>query len=91
LPEIGTVRTANITPDKESGIGKWTKEQFIERFRFYSKPENQQINVNKGEFNTVMPWIVFSNATDEDLGAVYDYLMTQKPVFNKVEKFSPAK
>lgn len=91
LPEIGTVRTANISPDKESGIGKWTKEQFIERFRFYNKSENQQINVNKGEFNTVMPWIVFSNATDEDLGAVYDYLMTQKPVFNKVEKFTPEK
>lgn len=88
-PKGGIIRSANITPDKETGIGSWTKQQFIDRFRLYGKPETQNIAVKDGEFNTVMPWTFFATATDEDLGAIYDYLMTQKPVYNKVEKFSP--
>lgn len=89
-PKGGIIRTANITPDKETGIGNLTKEQFIQKFRIYNQPEIQNHTVNNGEFNTVMPWTFLNNATDDDLGAVYDYLMTQKPVYNKVEKFDPA-
>lgn len=88
-PKGGIQRSANITPDKETGIGNWTKDQFIERFRVYAKPETQNIPVKDGEFNSVMPWTFFATATDSDLGAVYDYLMTQKPINNKVEKFTP--
>ena len=87
-PKGGIVRSANITPDKETGIGNWSKQQFIDKFRLYEKPESQNIAVKDGEFNTVMPWTFFATATDDDLGAVYDYLMSQKPVFNKVEKFT---
>ncbi|MEO6695700.1 MAG: cytochrome c [Ignavibacteria bacterium] len=88
-PKGGIERSANISPDKETGIGSWTKEQFIERFRSYLKPEIQNVNLKDGEFNSIMPWTFFATATDSDLGAVYDYLMVQKPVKNKVEKFSP--
>jgi hypothetical protein len=34
-----------------------------------------------------MPWILFSGMTEEDLGAIYDYLRTLPPVQNQVEKF----
>ncbi|MEO8664108.1 MAG: cytochrome C, partial [Ignavibacteria bacterium] len=85
----GTIRSGNISPDKETGIGNLTKEQFIQKFRFYGKPETQNIPVKDGEFNTIMPWTFLATASDEDLGAVYDYLMTQKPVSNRVEKFTP--
>ncbi len=84
-PKGGIIRTANITPDKETGIGSWTKEQFIQKFRTYAQPEIQNVTVHNGEFNTVMPWTFLANATDEDLGSVFDFLMTQKPVYNKVE------
>ena len=88
-PKGGIVRSANITPDKETGIGNWTKEDFIKKFKSFSNPENQNISVKDGEFNTIMPWTFFAQNTEEDLGAVFDYLMSQKPVSNKVDKFTP--
>lgn len=88
LPKGGYVKSSNISPDKETGIGNWTKEEFIKKFKSYQLPENQNIPVKDGEFNTVMPWIGFSTCTEEDLGAVYDFIMTHEPVKNKVEKFS---
>lgn len=86
-PTGGVVRSANISPDKETGIGNWTKEQFIKKFKSFNSPENFT-NVKQGELNTVMPWTFFATCTEEDLGAVYDYLMTQQPQKNTVEKYS---
>ena len=34
-----------------------------------------------------MPWIAFSRMSDEDLGAIYDYLRTVRPVENRVNSF----
>jgi hypothetical protein len=34
---------------------------------------------------TLMPWLTLSQLTREDLGAIYTYLMTLKPVRNAVE------
>jgi hypothetical protein len=33
-----------------------------------------------GEGNTVMPWVRYSGMTEEDLGAIWDYLQTVPPV-----------
>jgi mono/diheme cytochrome c family protein len=82
------VRSANITPDEETGIGKWTKEIFIAKFKSFDKPYETNPPVKDGEFNTYMPWTYFGGMTTEDLGAIYDFLRTLKPVSNKVEKFS---
>ena len=35
-----------------------------------------------------MPWLAFAGMTDEDLGAVYDYLRTVPPVRHEVVKFT---
>lgn len=83
----GTCRAANITPDNETGIGSWSKEKFIDRFKFYEN--NDSLIVNHGEFNSEMPWVVYSNMTTEDLGAIYDFLRTVKPVKNNIVKFTP--
>jgi hypothetical protein len=82
----GVCRAANITPDIESGIGSWTKDDFIRRFKYYMN--NDSLFVNKGEFNSEMPWTVYSGMTEADLGAIYDYLQTVKPVKNHVQRFS---
>ena len=86
---FGTLRTANITTDKETGIGNWTKEHFIARFKNYDPAVNPPISVEKGKFNSIMPWIMYAGMTEEDLGAMYDYIMTSKPIKNKVVTFSP--
>lgn len=83
----GVVKTANITPDKETGIGNMDREAFIARFKQWKNPD--AITATKpGEFNTAMPWTLYANMTVEDLGAIYDYLRTVKPIHNTVEKFS---
>lgn len=87
MPGSITVRAANITPDMETGIGNWTKENFIQKFRSYSKDKYIPLDVKSGEFNTIMPWTFLSNMTDEDLSAIYDYLRTVVPIPNKVIKY----
>jgi mono/diheme cytochrome c family protein len=87
LPDGGLVRSANITPDRETGIGNWTREQFFARFRMYTDPATCP-PVEKGNFNTIMPWSQYSGMTDEDLNAVYVYITSMKPVKNKVVSFT---
>jgi hypothetical protein len=84
----GTVKSVNITPDPETGIGKWTKEEFISRFQRFRSADAAHIEVPKGKPNTVMPWTLFAGMTDEDLGTIYDYLRTVPPIKNKVERFA---
>jgi hypothetical protein len=91
LPGNKVVRVANITSDMETGIGKWTKEQFINRFKQCADPNYSKVPVKAGEFNTYMPWTLFANMTEEDLGSIYEYLRTVKSVKNQVEKFGEKK
>jgi hypothetical protein len=84
------VRSSNITPDNETGIGLWTKEQFVNRFKAYDNPLARNVPVKPGEFNTWMPWTELAGMTSEDLEAIYTYLKTIPAVRNKVEKFSLA-
>ncbi len=83
----GICRSANITPDVETGIGSWTKDMFIKRFKFYEN--NDSLFVNHGDSNSEMPWSVYARMTEEDLGSIYDYLRTVKPVKNRITKFTP--
>lgn len=88
LPTGGVVRTANLTPDVETGLGAWTKQMFVARFRAHADPSAEP-GVGPGQFNTVMPWTQYGTMTEQDLGAIYDYLRTLAPVNNRVERFTP--
>jgi len=87
LPGGGTVYSANITPDKETGIGNWTEEQFIQRFKLYQDSSLKLPDVPPNTFNTYMPWVMFSGMKTEDLSAIYNYLMGLEPKKNRVIKF----
>lgn len=87
----GVVSSANLTPDLETGIGKWTREEFINRFKMMDTDSAQNIPVAMDRFNTPMPWLQYAGMTREDLGAIYDYLRTQKSVAHSVTRFVPAK
>jgi mono/diheme cytochrome c family protein len=83
----GIARSANITQDKETGIGKWTEADFVKRFKSYTDSIYVPNKVSKGNFNTVMPWTMYGGMKEEDLKAIYAYLKTVKPIHNNVEKF----
>lgn len=80
-----TAVSGNITPDPETGIGNWSEELFVTKFKDYRDPSFY--NYNPGRKNTFMPWLSFSQLDDYDLKAIYAYLRTVKPISNKVEKF----
>ncbi|HEX8616433.1 MAG TPA: c-type cytochrome [Thermoanaerobaculia bacterium] len=79
------VTTANITPHPSTWMGRATKEEFIARFRAYSNFTAATAPPAKDGKNTLMPWISFSGMTDDDLGAIYDYLKTVKPIAHDVK------
>ena len=56
LLPAGIIHSANITPDKETGIGKWTRQMFISRFTAFRDSANAHRAVEPGELQTIMPW-----------------------------------
>jgi mono/diheme cytochrome c family protein len=79
------VTVANITPDSTTGIGAWTEEMFVNKFR--NNASDQVVNTRPGRENTIMPWANYGKMTDEDLKAIYAFMRTVKPISNKVEKY----
>lgn len=90
FPDGSVVMSGNITPDKETGIGSWTEEMFVQRFKSYADSTYTPPTVAMGEFNSMMPWTMYGQMDQEDLVAIYSYLKTVKPISNKVVKFIPA-
>jgi cytochrome c553 len=84
------VVTANITPHPSTYVGRATKEEFIGRFRAFANTTVDNAPAAPKGRNTLMPWISYSGMTDEDLGAIYDYLKTLPPIDNKVNSFPDA-
>ncbi len=74
----GVSFTANLTPDNDSGIGTWTKQNFIDTIR-----NGRHMGAGR-PLLPPMPAAMYANYTTEDLGAMYDYLRTLKPIANKV-------
>jgi mono/diheme cytochrome c family protein len=90
FPWGAIARSANISPEEDTGLGAWDKAYFIERFKEYADSAGSHIPVAKDDENTVMPWTMFAGMTEEDLGAIFSFLRTVKPVKNAVEKHSMA-
>ena len=88
FPNGTSCNTANITPDKGTGIGGWSKENFIQRFKQYRDTSYHMNVLGKSDFNTVMPWLMYSGMTVKDLSSIYEYLRTVKPVKNTVQHFT---
>ncbi|TLV02128.1 c-type cytochrome [Dyadobacter luticola] len=80
----GILRSPNITMHKETGIGKWTKEAFVARFKICADSNYVSPTVNAGDMNTPMPWTMYANMKTKDLEAIYAYLNTVKPIDHQV-------
>jgi mono/diheme cytochrome c family protein len=78
ITPVGLTFTTNLTPDKETGIGKWTVDEFIKVIRT-GKARN-----STRALMPPMPWKMYSNLTDADLKAIYAYLMSVPPISNRV-------
>jgi len=74
----GVSFTANLTPDKETGLGTWTEEMFIATMRTAR---------HQGKGRPILPPMpvkMIGRANDEDLKSIFAYLQSLAPVKNKV-------
>lgn len=78
----GLTLTRNLTPDPETGLGRWTFENFEKTLRTGVNP--------KGEIlRPPMPIAMYQNLPASDLKAIWAYLRTLKPIRNNVGRVGP--
>jgi mono/diheme cytochrome c family protein len=70
---FGTIYSSNITPDAETGIGRWSEVAFQRAMRSGVDRDGQHLY-------PTFPYDHFTNVSDEDNKALYAYLMTRQPV-----------
>jgi mono/diheme cytochrome c family protein len=80
----GVSFTANLTPDKETGLGKWTEGTFIQTIRTGR-------HMGRGRpILPPMPFPMYKHFTDEDLKAIFSYLQSIPAIENRVPEPLPA-
>jgi hypothetical protein len=78
----GISYSANLTPDRETGIGSWTEKDFI-------KVMKTGQHVSGRPIMPPMPWQSVAVLSERDLRAIFAYLMAQPAVKNKVAEYQP--
>jgi mono/diheme cytochrome c family protein len=73
---FGTIHGTNITPDAETGIGRWSLEAFTRAMREGVDREGRNLF-------PAFPYDHFTKITDEDIAALYAFVMTREPVKQK--------
>lgn len=76
------VRSANITFDAETGIGRWSKEDFVRAMRQGVRPDHRPV---------LYPMMPMPDLSDSDLSAIYAYLKTVPKLYHAVERAAPPK
>jgi len=69
----GDLYSSNITPDSIEGIGRWTADNFVAKFKFFADSSHLG-HIGPGAQNTIMPWSMYSGMDSTDLAAIYAYL-----------------
>ncbi len=72
-----TAYSSNITPDVETGIGRWTDAQIITAIREGKRPDGSSIGLP-------MPFRMYRMISDADVQAMVAYLRTVQPIRNPV-------
>ena len=82
-PRWKKIYASNITPDQETGIGKWSEADFLRAMKTGITPDGRVLD-------TQMPWPSFQKVTDRDLRSLWAYLKTIKPIKHTPPKKIPA-
>jgi mono/diheme cytochrome c family protein len=77
IPGLGVFHGPNLTPDPDTGIGKWSVEQIVTALRTGKRPDGR-------ELAPIMPWRALASLTNDDANAIAVFLKSIPPVKNKV-------
>jgi mono/diheme cytochrome c family protein len=72
----------NLTPDMETGIGKWSEEDIVTAIRTGHRPDQTPLL-------PPMPWPMYANLTDEDAYALAAFLKSLPPIVHKAPDVIP--
>ena len=75
--EGNVLLTANLTPHKETGIGNWSREQFVNAVKYGTMVDEDPLQY---------PMMPYNLMSDKEISAIYDYLMSIPAIENKVER-----
>jgi mono/diheme cytochrome c family protein len=75
IPSVGVFYPPNLTPDRETGLGKWTDAQVIAAIRTGTRPDGRMLA-------PIMPWRSYAALSNEDAKALAAYLKSLPPVRN---------
>jgi hypothetical protein len=78
MPDGSKIYSMNLTMDEETGIGKWTEEEFIKAVKTGIVPHDQPA--------LRRPMKPYTDLTDGEVRAIYAYLKTIPKINNKVER-----
>ena len=67
IPGLGVFYGPNLTPDKETGLGNWSKAQIVTALQKGTRPDGRVLA-------PIMPWTAFANLTKRDAEAIAAYL-----------------
>jgi mono/diheme cytochrome c family protein len=70
---FGTIYSTNITPEPETGIGRWSLEAFARAMR-------EGVSRDGSHLFPAFPYDHFAKISDDDVKALYAYMMTRPPV-----------
>ncbi|HNE50778.1 MAG TPA: cytochrome C, partial [Chitinophagales bacterium] len=76
FPGAKKIISDNITPDKATGIGEWTEDMFVSKFKAYADTKTLADYKSPKDYQTVMPWSMYAGMDTVDLKAIYAYLKT---------------
>jgi len=70
---FGTFYGTNITPDPDTGIGRWSEQAFVRALR-------EGVDRDGRHLYPAFPYEYYTRLTDEDIHALYAYIATREPV-----------
>ncbi len=76
---FGTFYAPNITPDKETGIGNWSDDDFLRAFREGTNPEGDA-------YFPAFPYTAYSGVSQDELLAMKAYLFSLEPVHKEIQE-----
>jgi mono/diheme cytochrome c family protein len=77
IQNLGVFYGPNLTPDKDTGLGKWTSDQIVTAITTGRRPDGRGLA-------PIMPWRAFAKLTKPDAQAIVAYLKSLPPVKNQV-------
>src|SRR3981081_1595470 len=76
-PGLGIFAGPHLTPDNDTGLGNWTKDEITTAIQTGVRPDGRILA-------SVMPWRAYAGLTKSDAAAIVEYLTSLRPIGHKV-------